>query len=283
MTAFGKILVFLNLVFALVTGGLIGMVYLTRTNWYAAYQTATADAGAQKAAYDQWLLDEMGQVTAKERDVKKAQQERDALAKERDTVRADAEQAKNQLAATQRTNDNASENVKTTTAELERRRNEVRQLADSNARFSDRIRDLEKQLAKTRDQYVTADLNNKALKERMDSVLASNEDLNRRLNQLERGGGSTSARAGMVPPEQVRGTVKAVEGMLVTISVGTDAGVNKDNILYVYRLTPTPEYLGELQILTATPFEAVGRLRPSRRSVSVKPGDEVGSKILGPK
>jgi len=283
MTAFGKILVFLNLVFALVTGGLIGMVYLTRTNWYAAYQTAVADAGAQKAAYEQWLQDELAQVARKEADVKKAQQERDERAKERDAARTELEQTKNLAANNQKVGVMADENVKAITAELERRRNEVRQLSDSNARFSDRIRDLEKQLAKTRDQFVTADLNNKALKERMDSVLASNEELNRRLDQLQRGGGSTSARIGTVPPDQVRGTVKSVDGNLVTVSVGTDAGVNKDNILYVFRLTPTPEYLGELQILTATPFEAVGRLRPSRRSVNVKVGDEVGSRILGSK
>src|SRR4051794_31410451 len=73
MTAFGKILIFLNLVFALLTGGLIGMVYLTRTNWYTAYQAAVAGATAQKTSYDQLLADEMGQVRAKEDQVKKAE------------------------------------------------------------------------------------------------------------------------------------------------------------------------------------------------------------------
>jgi hypothetical protein len=37
MTLYGKILVFMNLVFALVTGAFIVTAYINRTNWKAAY------------------------------------------------------------------------------------------------------------------------------------------------------------------------------------------------------------------------------------------------------
>src|SRR3954452_22279241 len=37
MTVIGKILVFVYLVFSLLTAGLIVMVYTTRTNWFKAY------------------------------------------------------------------------------------------------------------------------------------------------------------------------------------------------------------------------------------------------------
>lgn len=50
MTALGKILVFFNLLFALVTGGLIVQVYLTRTNWKTGFDMAVADRNAAQAA-----------------------------------------------------------------------------------------------------------------------------------------------------------------------------------------------------------------------------------------
>ena len=51
MTAFGKVLVFLNLLFSVVTGALIVYVFTTRANWVAAYNDAKvkAEAAAQKA------------------------------------------------------------------------------------------------------------------------------------------------------------------------------------------------------------------------------------------
>ena len=42
MTIVGKILVFVNLVFSLVVGGLVMMVYMTRTNWEDAFNKANA-------------------------------------------------------------------------------------------------------------------------------------------------------------------------------------------------------------------------------------------------
>ena len=42
MTVLGKILVFVNLVFSLVTAGLIVMVFTTRTNWNDAFKKLTA-------------------------------------------------------------------------------------------------------------------------------------------------------------------------------------------------------------------------------------------------
>src|SRR2546423_12368454 len=43
MTALGKTLVFFVLLFSLVTGGMIVVVFLTRTNWKAAYQSADTE------------------------------------------------------------------------------------------------------------------------------------------------------------------------------------------------------------------------------------------------
>jgi hypothetical protein len=158
----------------------------------------------------------------------------------------------------------------------------IKQMGDNNLVLNTRIRDLERQLTKTRDEAVNNKLNLDSLKERFQNMLAQNEDLQRENNQLRNPG----SRAGTVtpkgpPPEQVRGTVKAVDGNLATVSVGSDSGVTKDHTLYIFRLTPSPEYLGKLTVLSATPFEAVGRVELAQRRATIKPGDEVASRIAG--
>ena len=51
MTIFGRILVFMNLVFAVATGALIVFVFTTRTSWQAAYDDAKKKAEAAEVAY----------------------------------------------------------------------------------------------------------------------------------------------------------------------------------------------------------------------------------------
>jgi hypothetical protein len=280
MTAFGKILAFLNLIFALLTAGLIGMVYLTRTNWHQAYTQIQAQSVAADASYKQLLQAEMDQVRAKEILVKQAVDEKAKVEKDLAAAKADVEQKVAQLAATQRTNDKESENVKATTAEIERRRNEVKQLNDTLQAREVRLRDLETQLSKTRDDYVQYKLKYDQLKERNENLLGLYEGASKELAAFKARG--LTAPTGVVkalPTDEVRGTIKAIDGGLATISVGSDSGVNKDNLLYIYRLTPKPEYLGELVILSVTPFEAVGRIKPASRQTPVKAGDEVASQL----
>ncbi len=280
MTAFGKILTFLNLVFALLTAGLIGMVYLTRTNWYQAYNQVQSASRAADASYKQLLQAEMDQVRAKEQQVKKAEGERDETKKQLDAAKADVEQAKAQLAATQRTGDKESELITKMTAEIERRRNEVKQLNDTLMARETRVRDLEQQLTTVRDESVSYKLKYDSLTERNINLMTLYEGASREVAAYKARGLAVPSEITKRPPvDQVRGTIKAIDGGLATISVGSDSGVNKDNILYIYRTSPKAEYLGELTILSVTPFEAVGRIKTTSRQAAVKPGDEVASQI----
>lgn len=280
MTAFGKILAFLNLVFAVLTGGLIGMVYLTRTNWNQAYTAVQGKAAAAAASYQQMLSEEMEQVRRKSAETTAANSERDEVKKQLAAAKAETDQVRAELAAVNRRVDVSAEGVKGVTAEIERRRNEVKQLQDTLGQREVRIRDLEQQLTKVRDDAVNNKLQYDSLKDKFATLMGQYEDASKLLAAYTAAGlqpPKTGTRA--VPPEQVRGTVKAIDGNLATISIGTDAGVNKDNILYIYRLAPQPEYLGKLTILSATPFEAVGRIETARRQAAVRPGDEVSSQI----
>ena len=115
MTAFGKILAFLNLVFALLTGALIGMVYLTRTNWEQSYRQVQAKAVAADASYKQLLSAEMAQVVAKDTLLQKAITDRDANSKTIAQKETDIDQLKKQLDATQHTVGDDAQNSKTLT------------------------------------------------------------------------------------------------------------------------------------------------------------------------
>jgi hypothetical protein len=83
------------------------------------------------------------------------------------------------------------------------------------------------------------------------------------------------------PPEDIRGRVKAVADKdgLVTINLGSDSGLARDQTLEVYRLKPRPQYLGLVRIVDVRPSEAIGKLIAPRRT-DVRVGDEVASSIL---
>jgi len=281
MTALGKILVFVNLVFSLLTMALIGMVFFTRTNWKAAYDKQTANLQVAQSVANQ----DAERLTKAQKDTEAIVKQREREIAERDKKIAAAEKTvadlRTQLSETNKTKDTETEQVKTVTAELERRRAEVKQLGDLKTAADARIVDLEKQLTKTRDDFIEKKLGYDQLKERFQSLLAQYESANKELAQLKARGISAPATTKVPPPENARGYITKIDGNLATISIGTDAGVNKDNVLQIYRLKPNPEYLGTITILNATPFEAVGRLTPAGARVKIQVNDEVAGKIVG--
>jgi hypothetical protein len=87
------------------------------------------------------------------------------------------------------------------------------------------------------------------------------------------------------PRKNVRGTVKAVdrENLLVTITIGSDAGLKKGHTLEVFRLganNKSSVYLGRIVILEVKAKAAVAK-RLGQRKLPVKPGDQVASKLTG--
>jgi len=73
--------------------------------------------------------------------------------------------------------------------------------------------------------------------------------------------------------------VKKVDGDLIVIAAGRDAGIAEGRQMPVFRLQPKPMYLGTVTILAVTPTEAVGRVAP--KGAQVRAGDEVSPRELG--
>ncbi len=68
----------------------------------------------------------------------------------------------------------------------------------------------------------------------------------------------------------IRGKVLDVSGNIITISVGTADGVNKDMIFVIHR---GDQYVGDLKINSVTPNQAAGRI--VRSASTPAPGDQV--------
>jgi hypothetical protein len=84
------------------------------------------------------------------------------------------------------------------------------------------------------------------------------------------------------PAENVEGAVTRVDAKtgLITVSVGSDDGLEKGHTLEVFRLSPSAKYLGTVRVLETKPHEAVAQ--PVNRLLApVQQGDKVASKVAG--
>jgi peptidoglycan hydrolase CwlO-like protein len=287
MNVLGKILVFVNLVFSLLTAGLIIMVYTTRTNWHDAYDKQKRTADVIRADHDaaEGLKDQ--QIAEKDKQVQALTTQRQAEENAKKDLQKQLEDTRTQLAALSQTQTQGQQNYADLVKEVERRKTEVENLQKLLAAANQKVTDIDKRMDKLRDEAVNYRVQLDQSKERVASLQGQIESLARENTTLRSQLGGTTAPApapaGQPAPRQtedLRGTVRKVDATgLITISPGSDAGVAVGQELTVYRLRPQAEYLGMIKILAVSPTEAVGRLQGARRG-QVKVGDEVAANVL---
>jgi hypothetical protein len=85
------------------------------------------------------------------------------------------------------------------------------------------------------------------------------------------------------PAAKIKGTVEKInpkDVSLAEISVGAEAGLEVGHTLEVFRLQPTPRYLGTMRIVAVTPTRAVGQFFPPTGAiVALRAGDQVASEL----
>jgi RNA polymerase sigma factor (sigma-70 family) len=87
------------------------------------------------------------------------------------------------------------------------------------------------------------------------------------------------AKAKQADPEQVEGIVEKVhEDNLVQLSIGGSHGLKRNDKLEVYRLQPTPMYIGQLRLIDVADQKSVGRMEGRVRQVKVN--DRVARLLL---
>jgi hypothetical protein len=108
-------------------------------------------------------------------------------------------------------------------------------------------------------------------------------DFIREVSRADREKGRPASESGKNPPAQlVGGLVKEVDAQhgLVTISIGSNAGLVKGQTLEAFRLKPEAKYLGTIRILETTPHQAVAQ-PVGRMQAKIEVGDMVASRVLG--
>lgn len=290
MTAVGKILVFLNLVFSLVVGGFVIFTYVARVHWVESDKakdnqiailnanTKTYQAEAQKAQQD--AAAQVGKVQAELKNVQGDLQA--SLAANGDL--------RDQVAKLQQKSTKENSLASVSVTEVERRQQDVAKLRDTLRKEQELNNTLVKQAAESRNDAVVAGIERRAVQDQNNRLEAQLQGMAKDMARMRANGGSTAtARSGSTknpPSESVEGLVRRTDPSsgLMTLTIGSDSGLTKGNTLELFRLNPAAptqsKYLGTVRILEAGPKEAVaqpvGRLKAPPQA-----GDRVASRILG--
>jgi len=284
MTALGKILAFFVLLFSLVTGGMIVVVYLTTTNWKKAHEKLFAEhnaaVAAMKAEQEKAKRDRDGleaviqrmqaQVEADKKEVLGLQTQ----IKDKDKQIADQE-AKAKVETT---------NSETATNEITKLKNERDQMNGIITDRNTRILTLEKDIVDFRNRAVQAEINYKEALRKIENLQLAIEDKNKQLDDYKsRGIQLSKANQPQTPEVEVKGQVVEVEptGRFAEISLGRNHELKEGDVLQVYRLTPAPVYLGTLKIQRADVNKSAGLFTPANRNARIMKGDTVDTEVLG--
>lgn len=298
MNVMGRILVVLNLLFALVTGGFLVVDFATRNNWKQAFEELKRETEVSRSNTTA-MAQTNRELFAKLEEAKtKAVDAQEAVVKQK----SDYEKIIADLRVKVNGEENIAQELKSEKylSEMEKLQKESKALQDVIAQREQRIIDLQKQ----KDDYFRDA--QQAVNER-DAALARAGELLKRLRVLEVNRANAEVAAlnsqsgkseGIIgakislrdpskpnpPPTYVKGVVEKVDGTdgsLVQLSLGSDAGVQTGHTLEVFRLQPRAEYIGLVRILEVEPHKAVGRVYRSRYGAStpVRPGDSVASSL----
>jgi hypothetical protein len=291
MNTIGKILVVLNLLFALVTGGFLVYDYMARTNWRAAAENNESAFKAAQASRDA-ALQMMRNALAKE---KKLQYALDGQLIDSKAAQAKFEIQRANLekelkAAKDRANEAVS-NQEKALAEAQRRQKEVEVLQDVVAKREKEIQTAQAETTNYRNQALQEAAAAKAAIERSRGLLEQLKQRELEIAKLQQPGGPGGIKTASVrdpnyenpPSAYVKGRIMKIDAKdraLVEINLGSDVGVNENNTLEVYRMRPAL-YLGRLRIVESHPHVAIGRLvRPAGAAApALQEGDEVSSTI----
>lgn len=289
MTAVGKILVFLNLVFSLVVGAFVIMIYLARTHWVDEYKKLENQNMVLAASARTYQNEAQKAQQDKDTEVNKAKAETKTALQDLAAAQTANSQLRNDLSQLQLQNNKGISLSTAYNKEVEKRQDDVAQLRETVRQERQRNNELVKQNAEYKDQATVAQIERRATQELANRVEAELQRVQKEMIRMRSNGGSaTLARAGgkNPPQENVEGLVKTTDSSssLMTITIGSDAGLTKGNTLELFRLNPSApsqsRYLGTVRVLEADHHQAV--VQPvGRLSAPAQAGDRVASRILG--
>jgi len=285
MTAVGKIFVIVNLLFSLVVAGFIVVVYARSTNWQAAAkkwsdQYAVVEA-SRKATEDQ--MQQM-RLTA-DADREKVKDQLKTKDQEIAAAKADKEEKAKELEQFKIPDNKKDASSEALKNELEKRKAEVAQLEGQVKAKDDQIVKLIETKNTGNDLRVAAEIKANSFQGKAERLELRLRETETEIVKLKRAGGGAAGGVALAPtanppPMNVEGVITETtpRGDLVRISIGSDAGLVKGHTLDVFRLKPTPQYLGQIRLTDVRAAEAVGQ-PVDRLKSPVQKGDLVANDV----
>jgi len=285
MTFVGKILVIVIMVFALFFLALSTVVFTTEVNWSARVTELNTQIGK--------LNDEKARLTADVSTQKTNLQEaKNALETASKKFQAELKdlsvqnaQRQDEITKTRTSVETALQQVDAFQKEAQARIDEAMVLR-KNLETVQKQRDDFKLLKTDLDQTIlqlkrdleVAQTNNKDLREKASIYSSRLRELGQSDNVEEiKGRGTVS------PTYPVEGEVVRVspDNRTIEISLGSNDGLAVGNVLDLYSVTPTAEYLGKIQITSVDVQQSVGRVVGGKtiHGRKIKEGDHVTSQI----
>ncbi|MHB1426231.1 MAG: hypothetical protein ACYC3I_23955 [Gemmataceae bacterium] len=288
MTAVGKILVFLNLVFSLVVGGFVVFAYVARTQWVAQYNSAVSKLSVAEANAKTFQSEAEKTKQEAQARIDKIQKELQSAVQDREAALAAVAQLRTDLDKLQ--NRSQAETALSTKfgSEVEKRQNDVAQIREALRKEQELNNTLVKEKAELKNEATVAQIERRSVQEQNSRLEKQLQETAKDMARMRSNGGSTATtRAGgkNPPPENVEGLVKNTDPSgLMTITIGSDSGLSKGHTLELFRLNPASpsqsRYLGTVRILEAESKQAVAQ-PVGRLSAQPQAGDRVASRILG--
>lgn len=282
MSSLTKVLIVLQLVFALVCSVLLVLMVSKQEN----YKLSVDAANAKCTGLQAMVSAEQGKAADFKTEASNARV--DASRKNDDNIRLEAK-----LSQVQAGSDASVLELKNQIASLEAKNRDL-SAANSTLATSVKIKDdqLNKVLPEIEILNSKYGQTNKALSERENLLRAAENTIKRLQEQLAQlntsGAGSVAPLgsgsqittfAGAAPgAAQVNGTISSVETAagrtLVELPLGTRDGLQVSNKLYVYRGTG---YVGEAEILSVTPDQSIALVTSTKPGETVQKGDLVAT------
>ncbi|MBI3410765.1 MAG: hypothetical protein HY040_20710 [Planctomycetes bacterium] len=295
MNTVGKILVILNLVFALITGGFLVIDFATRTNWKNSYDQIKRDTdvmGVSSGLLPAALAKLNNELTLARAQVDKVTQDLvDAEVASKikiENYKIERDDAVVKLTAAELT-------TKVAQAEAIRMKEEIKGIVATVSKREQDIANLQSENKRLRTDNINMTVQTKSMQDRNEVILEEHQKVLKQLAKYQSGVAPTpdgsiirDANQANPPSTYVRGKIETVDPAdkgLVRISLGSDNGLQKNHTLEVYRMDPRPQYLGMIRIVETDHHRAVGRLMSSSVStgrVALREGDTVASSLNQP-
>jgi hypothetical protein len=291
MNVLGKVLVILNLVFALATGCFLAVDFALRSNWkeYAdglqqKVDVAHANATSMKKTFEE--LDRQAKNALRDLEGEKQNRKNDEIIR------------KVQMDDAVRKAEDESQKSHDAELALQKTSTEAKRLKEENEGLIKLIEEKNKILLVRDRENRELRLESVANRDKAEATIARNQELldqlteaRRKLGELETGsvaGSFTSADPNRANPPAVpvRGSVEKIDAKdgLVEVSIGSQEGLKKYHTLEVYRLRPQAQYLGRLRIVEVFEHKALGRMVRSPLSAArpLQEGDLVAGTLGQP-